>query len=613
MDKKKVLEELNTRLKEVEAEYSPISDKLINMDGSAELKAYEATKSQEERKEKFPELYAMHEKLREIEEKSDELEKEILVAAREVAKEIDDSIIALQEKLQVTKGEREQLEKETEKIKEDLKNLKETDEYKNGDVKAVAEAKELEASLRKNRTSKGNKTKIINSLAKELEEINKEKEALMEEYGEDIFVAPEQPVQTQEAETIEEGSSGVEPKEQEELTEKQRKLMELDSQIAALEAKIDEYNRDRENAMKEIRAIDEEITALKQTEKYKSGDEETLKKVEQLEKELKIKILTKNKIVETIKAMRKDVKKLQAERAAIAMETEQPIVEEKDQSAPEVISEGETAKNNVAKGEPEKAKSENKAKPNKGGVTYVPEAETPKKSENVEKTPKEEFDELYTKAKKGKLTQEDFDKLSTVMSDPENYDKLGITTGIVFNKSKVVLKAMASMVATTGKTVKLSREKLGLAIEKADDNNGYLSTASIKEWKGLKSIMADPSKKIASEELFKRVVAMDRASLTDEQKEVWDGAQEHLNKFEALRGSLQACKTVSRDRIQSKWSWLFEFTEDQPKSLPAKTSSEPEVTKKSLGDELSGKVNKEPDFSSIKPTSVSRSDREKEK
>ena len=50
------------------------------------------------------------------------------------------------------------------------------------------------------------------------------------------------------------------------------------------------------------------------------------------------------------------------------------------------------------------------------------------------------FNQIYKKISKGTITDKEIDALAEVLSDKDNYDKYGITTGIVFNKAKKILK-----------------------------------------------------------------------------------------------------------------------------------------------------------------------------
>lgn len=55
-------------------------------------------------------------------------------------------------------------------------------------------------------------------------------------------------------------------------------------------------------------------------------------------------------------------------------------------------------------------------------------------------TSKASFNELYSKLTKGTINDKELDALTDVLADKDNYDKYGITTGMIFNKARKILK-----------------------------------------------------------------------------------------------------------------------------------------------------------------------------
>ena len=182
MEKREVLKELQAKYDELEQEYKVAREDVLAFEGDAEYEEYMKLEDDAARKEKFPTQYAAHEKMAQLEAKGEELEKEILSAAKDLNKELDETLADLEQKMQTAKEQREQLSKETDEINKELQALKKSEQYKNGDEDTVKQVEELEARLRKNRSNKGKLTKTINALAKEIESIKAEKEQLIKSY-----------------------------------------------------------------------------------------------------------------------------------------------------------------------------------------------------------------------------------------------------------------------------------------------------------------------------------------------------------------------------------------------------------------------------------------------
>lgn len=605
MDKRKVLEELQEEYSKVLAEYTVVREDAMDYEGDEEYNEY-MNADEVKRAEQFPEKYAMYQKKLELENKLEQLNKEQVETAKELNKELDASLTELEEKQKALTEQRDELSKEIEDLNDELKALKKTDEYKNGDEQAVKQAEQLESKLRKVRANKGKLTKAINAVSKEIEALKEEKTLLVSEYGEEILVvgSNESVEPTTEKPAEEELLVQEEETEPEDIAKKQLEVKQMDEQIASLESEVTDLTKQYEQMMKDIREKDKEILDLKASEAYKNKDKDTLLKVENLEKELQDKVIEKNRVVERLAAIRKrlnDMKKQLVEQygdEVLNYPKDEVITANTQVKSPSVADNGNneqkapaTSKKNAQKSQPVVY-----AQPNRVSITEQPKTESEKEEKTESKIdPKQEFDDLYAKARNGNLTEQDFARLAEIMQDTENYDKLGITTGIVFNKSKVILKAMAKVAADTKKTARLSRDELRIEVKNASEENGYLATSEIKSWKGLKTLMKNPDKKIASEEVFRKVLALDRATLTDEQKVIWDKAQSHMTKFGQLKNCLNAYEQVSTRRMQKNWSWLFGFKNDEVKPLPQATGSTEVKIPKIGGLDMSGLVKYVPD------------------
>ena len=202
---------------------------------------------------------------------------------------------------------------------------------------------------------------------------------------------------------------------------------------------------------------------------------------------------------------------------------------------------------------------------------------------------KDEFKQLYKKAKNKELEQADFDRLVEITSDPVNYNKLGITTGILRNKSKVLLKAMGEF-ATTNiyKAVSDAREYFG--IETGELGEELISTNNAYSWSGIKSMAGNADIKLASQDVLERVVLkgteMGAENLTEEQKATYLKAVKHLKNIYGFEDSIAAYSEVKSRRKRERDSWLNQ--KETPIALAESPEEEPvveEATKAYVFDE----------------------------
>lgn len=371
-------------------------------------------------------------------------------------------------------------------------------------------------------------------------------------------------------------------------------VKEIKVNVSEVERKIAAYEKHIEELENEITNMQGEVAKLKDSEEYKSGDEETLLKVEDMEDMIKTKTSRKEKIAKSIGSLKPEIEDLNKQ---IEDYMDKYAIEET--SAPEVNNDNETNKDKEEIKPEEKSeerKQKNGVSKEDQDVVYGQEDKSESKDEQNNKLDEEkdykalkkDFDSLYKKAKsKVPLNTEDYKKLAEIMQDKENYDKLGITTGVIFNKSKVIFKAMARSATITGPTLRNARDLLDMRIEPANERNGMISTDSIRSWSGLKKLSNNTNVKIASEKLFEEVIKLDRESLTDEQKGVWDNAKRHVEEFALLKSSLNAYSEVVEDRSNGK-----DYKDNVKKLDAAKDTVEPSVDvveNKTL--DLSSKVN----------------------
>ncbi len=364
---------------------------------------------------------------------------------------------------------------------------------------------------------------------------------------------------------------------------------ELKEQVSELNKSVETKEKHIEVLNNEINQMEDEIKSLKDSESYKSGDEETVLKVEDLEAVLNAKISRRDDLTKKLDSVKKEIANIDKE---IEEYMDKYDIEEADIDAT-------LATGKAKEADKEENKEENKKNKGKGSKFVVApsvndkenkdEKEETKKDET--KALKEEFNALYKKAKsKEALNDKEYKRLVEIMQDKDNWDKLKITTGVIFNKSKVILKALARTATITAPTVRGAREKLGMKIEKATEKNGMVSTDSIRSWSGLKDLAEDTDTKVASEKLFEDVVKMDRATLTEEQQEVWDNAKRHLDEFNGLKSVLNTYSGVVETRKKERIEKINNFlSAEEVKKLDAPEENvKTEVKKEGL--DLSGMV-----------------------
>lgn len=507
MDRKE-LQELENKGKELKAKQDELKNEIINDDN---LEKYNSIETDEEKKKEFPELFAKHQKLAELDAEKDALIDACVKKAEELVKVINEKVQKIEKKVEMLSKEEQEALDEIKQKDTELNELKESDEYKNGDEAAVIKAEKLEIELKAKVLWKNTLVDKITQVRKEIKNLQKGLNELVEGYGEEILVneEPETPEQPQHpTEEGQEQSPTVENEENQPETEEQQEQQQQEQQEQQQTTSGQNPRRER------------------QGRHNSAGNSYT--------------------------------------NSGVAS----PIFQQESRNSQQ-------------------------GQETQGQTQEQPKEEKSISEEHTTTAMKVEFKDIYSRAKKGKLTEHDYNRLVEIMKDPNKYDELGITTGIIFNKSRVILKAMANLVSNTKATATESREKLGLRVETANKENGYISTASITEWSGLKAMLENPERKIASEALFERIVVLyDREELSDERKEVWDKAQDHLSKFKELREVLEVYGEVTKQRSDKARKWS-KNTQTNP-ALPS-----PQTKDTSLGDRLVGQTEPNPNYDSI--------------
>ena len=379
---------------------------------------------------------------------------------------------------------------------------------------------------------------------------------------------------------IEEIDSLEETIEKERIAEGKEKYEKIEQDIAKKEKEIESTQEQVKVAMQEIQAINKEIVALKATDEYKDGDEETLDKVKELESELEAKVIDKNKIVKSLKDMRTEINKLNEEKAKLVEEygeeiipkVEEPVVENIEEQQSEEITEKEQDISKQAEdmedkektSKPEKPKVAREKKNTNGFAVGQNLADVEPKSRYalignnaviVEKTEEQqeidekmEFEELFIKAKDGRLTDGEFTNFIEILKQPKKYDELGITTGIIFNKSRRIFRALEKNI---GNIDELSIEvKAAFAKELVGETDG--------------------------KELLDKIAKMEKDGLTEDQQSLLDKVKSTLSKQELLEQAKYVRDTVALEKNEKHWLWsrIGDFTDIKKRLAEAKTELE---------------------------------------
>lgn len=263
----------------------------------------------------------------------------------------------------------------------------------------------------------------------------------------------------------------------------QLEVLQSTKQELAEEYKVVQHHMEIEDLTEKWREVESnrrkkinEYKQLQQTEKYINKDEETLKKANQLAKEILIANDDESKIANKQKEINQLINELTGrEVASIVREENKPDInteealeevekeEEEKTKQQEDVPEEQTEEDpsDTVEGEDEEKTSKGKEEKTTKGKENTQNAAAPENQEEVaskdvskkEVDPKEEFDDLCYKAKKGNLKDEEFDKLVEILKDPTSYDKFEITTGIIFNKSRRIFKSLEKSLEDLEETV----------------------------------------------------------------------------------------------------------------------------------------------------------------
>lgn len=221
-------------------------------------------------------------------------------------------------------------------------------------------------------------------------------------------------------------------------------------------------------------------------------------------------------------------------------------------------------------------------------------------------TSKSMFDDLYKKMKKGNIKDNELSALAETLEDPDNYEKYGITTGLVFNKAKKILKLQG---ARTAKNIeKFIRENANFSddikFDPSIEKDGVLSHDILNSWKDIDEKLTYTDATFSVEKYIEQMEQYKEAgnTLTKEQEETLKKAMGIKNSIGSYRKAINTNEEVAMERNNKTQNSVFYAAfSKRAKSklktaLPEKSKEESDpgyiVVEKPL--DLSGMVNNEP-------------------
>ena len=184
------------------------------------------------------------------------------------------------------------------------------------------------------------------------------------------------------------------------------------------------------------------------------------------------------------------------------------------------------------------------------------------------------FNELYKKMKKGNISDNELNALAETLEKPDNYDKFGITTGIVFNKAKKILKFQG---ARTAKNIdKFINEcrvfNNDIKFDSSLEKDNVLSHKVLNSWKDIDQKLVYTDAKFSVENYIEKIEQYKESGklLSKEQDDILKKAVSIKNSLESYRKAVNVNDDVTLERKNKFYdSILGNFIKDNSsKALP---------------------------------------------
>ena len=241
--------------------------------------------------------------------------------------------------------------------------------------------------------------------------------------------------------------------------------------------------------------------------------------------------------------------------------------------------------NETTKTAPEKGNAGGKGQTN--GVVAGSGQSIPRKEEENAKvvvTSKSMFDELYKKLSNGTINDKELNALTEVLSDENNYDKYGITTGIVFNKAKKILKAQGARTSKNIETfLKQSNEfSDDIKFDASIENEDVLSHDILNSWRDIDNKLVFSDCTLSVDKYIQKIEEYKDAGneLSKKQQEMYKQAMDIKATLGSYRKAINANHqiTMARDAKSRNAGFLSMFRGFKQGQTKALSGAKPERT-----------------------------------
>jgi len=176
-------------------------------------------------------------------------------------------------------------------------------------------------------------------------------------------------------------------------------------------------------------------------------------------------------------------------------------------------------------------------------------------------TGKKMFNEIYKKLKKGSVEDSELNALVKALENPSNYDKYGITTGLVFNKAKKILKLQG---ARTAKNVeKFLRDNSvfndDIKFDPSIEKDNVISHNILDSWKKIDEKLVYTDARFSVEKYIEQIekYRADGNPLTKEQQDIYTKAMSIKNSINSYRKAINVNEEITTEREKADHNSIF--------------------------------------------------------
>lgn len=181
-------------------------------------------------------------------------------------------------------------------------------------------------------------------------------------------------------------------------------------------------------------------------------------------------------------------------------------------------------------------------------------------------TSKTMFNQLYKKLSRGTISNNELDALTKVLENKENYDKYGITTGLVFNKARRILKFQGSnMFNNIDGFLKNSYEfSESIRFSTQIENENVLNHDILNSWKNISDEKVFENSKFSVEEYIAQIekYKSDGNELNEKQEQIYKEAMNVKEKLLNYKNAVKSNIEVTKQRGISN-SFIYNAFKDR--------------------------------------------------